>query len=55
MTDEDVAVSVTKRRLCPFINSAWRSLSSLFIFYGMVTTRGPVIIDSISEYILSML
>ena len=23
--------------------SAWRSLSSLFIFYGMVATRGPVI------------
>ena len=22
--------------------SAWRSLSSLFIFYGMVATQGPV-------------
>ena len=38
-----MAVSVTKRRFHPFINSAWRSLSSLFIFYGMVATRGPVI------------
>ena len=45
-----MAVSVTKRRLRPFINSAWRSLSSLFIFYGMVAARrarararGPVI------------
>ena len=43
MADEDVAVSVTKRRFHPFINSTWRSLSSLFIFYGMVATRGPVI------------
>ena len=43
MADEDVAVSVTKCRLRPSINSAWRSLSSLFIFYGMVATRGPVI------------
>ena len=43
MADEDVAVSVTRHRLRPFINSAWRSLSSLFIFYGMVATRGPVI------------
>ena len=43
MADEDVAVSVTKRCLRPFINSAWRSLSSLFIFYGMVATQGPVI------------
>ena len=43
MADEDVAVSVTKRHLRPSINSAWRSLSSLFIFYGMVATRGPVI------------
>ena len=43
MADEDVTVSVTKRHLPPFINSAWRSLSSLFIFYGMVATRGPVI------------
>ena len=43
MADEDAAVSVTKRRLRPFIYSAWRSLSSLFIFYGMVATRGPVI------------
>ena len=42
MADEDVAVSVTRRRLRPF-NSAWCSLSSLFIFYGMVATRGPVI------------
>ena len=38
-----MAVSVTKRRLHPFINSAWHSLSSLFIFCGMVATRGPVI------------
>ena len=43
MADEDVAVSVTKRRLRPFINSAWRSLSSLFIFYGMVAIRAEVL------------
>ena len=43
MADEDVAVSVTRCRLRPFINSAWHSLSSLFVFYGMVATRGPVI------------
>ena len=35
--------SLGLRRLRPFINSAWRSLSSLFIFYGMVATRGLVI------------
>ena len=43
MADEDVVVSVMKCRLHPFINSAWRSLSSLFTFYGMVATQGPVI------------
>ena len=44
MADEDVAVSETRRRLRPsYSYSTWCSISSLFIFYGTVATRGPVI------------